>query len=118
MPLLISLYLTLLLFSPLPSFAAKPSMASGSNPPSGADNCLIIGQPNRSSFSFFNTCSERLYINVCTKDTFGETKLYRSGRTIPVNGRYTIYTFYVVRPENVIWAADPKDALIPPPCKI
>jgi hypothetical protein len=82
------------------------------------DSCIIRGQPNRNAFSFFNACAERVKINVCTVDVRGEAKLYQSGRAIQVGGRYTIFTFYRVHPENVTWSADPILPLIPPPCDL
>lgn len=108
------LFMTTILSAPLNVSPKKQQPTLQSLPTYGS--CINVSQPNRNSFSFYNICPERVYINVCARDIFGETKLYRSGRTIPVGGRYTIFTFYETRPQGITWAVDPVNPLVPPPC--
>jgi len=68
------------------------------------------------SIRFYNGCYERLYMNVCVQDSSGETKLYRSGRTVPINGNYTISTFPFVTPKIVAWNAAPYVPTVPDLC--
>lgn len=79
--------------------------------------CVTVGQPNRDSYSFYNGCGERLYINACIKDTFGKGKLYQSGRSIQVGGRYTIYADPLKRAASMSWVADVNPpAVLPEGC--
>lgn len=77
--------------------------------------CVHVSQPSRSSYTFYNTCGERLFFKVCATDFFGEKKLYDSGRSIQVNGRYTIYLVDSA-PQAIAWAAGPTPPAAPPGC--
>lgn len=82
-------------------FSAKPDYTS----------CLLVSQPTRSSYQFYNNCGERLHISVCVTDFLGEQKLYQSGRAIPTSFRYTIYLANPF-PKNVEWAAGSSPPLL------
>lgn len=83
-------------------------------------SCVKVSQGGRSfnqtSYSFFNGCGERLYINACVTDRFGDPKLYRSGRSIQVGGRFTINTLPGMSPDQLLWVAGPMDPGVPPLC--
>lgn len=118
-PLIIFLFTFLLAMGPLPEFMAHGALNRVWKPtlpqyPLDFKQCVSVAQPNRNSFSFLNACPERVYINVCVRDIFGNTKLYQSGNRIQVGGRFIINSFYEVR--GISWTADPYNPLIPPPC--
>lgn len=85
--------------------------------------CLIVNDsPNRSSnqnsFTFVNNCGTPVYINACIWDSFGETKLYQSGKSIPVGSFYKIYTLPFMKADKLEWTADYKNPEIPKLCQI
>lgn len=47
---------------------------------------------DRYAMRFFNSCAERVNINICVLKDDGSTKLYRSIRRVPVAGNMDIYT--------------------------
>lgn len=85
------------------------------------ETCVTItGSANQSAgqtaFTFYNSCPERMYINACVADTSGETKLYKSFKSVPVGGNFTIYTFPDMTTDNIQWIAGESDPGIPPLC--
>lgn len=96
------------------------STASFADPPPSQPSCVKVSQGGRSfnqtSFSFFNGCGARLYINACISDRFGDPKLYRSGRSIQIGGRYTINTLPGMSPDNMQWVAGISDPGAPSLC--
>lgn len=72
---------------------------------------------NQQVIRFYNSCPSRLYINVCVKDDLGDVKLYKSGKYLPTNGFYTIYSFPGVYPRIVQWtSSETSDVEVPSLC--
>lgn len=109
--------LALIALNSTPAFAAAPPPPA---PPPSQPSCVRVTQGGRSfnqtSYSFFNGCGERLFINACVSDRFGDPKLYRSGRSIQVGGRFTINTLPGMSPDQLQWTAGPSDPGAPPLC--
>lgn len=82
--------------------------------------CVKLTQsgPNRSAFSFYNGCGEKLWINACAQGSFNKTQLFQSSREIPIGGRFNIYPFFDIDVKNITWAADPYQAPIPGVCAV
>lgn len=113
-----TLLLTIIAFT-TPGFTAAPK--SPPPAPSPYKSCITTSSGgtrlgNQSSYSFYNGCGERLYINACVTDYWGDPKIYRSGRTIQIGGRYTIYTLPGMSPDKIQWVAGPSDPGAPPLC--
>jgi hypothetical protein len=111
--------LAIVIFNSTTGFAAPPKTPPPQ--PSPYQSCIITSYggtspSTQSSYSFYNGCGERLYINACVTDYWGEPKLYRSGRTIQIGGRYTIYTLPGISPDKIQWVAGPSDPGAPPLC--
>lgn len=68
------------------------------------------------ALSFFNGCNERVWVNVCFKDNWGEYTLKKSFQRVPVGGTLNIYAFPGTHAESVQWTADPVNPPIPPAC--
>lgn len=81
--------------------------------PSNGGRNFSTGQ---SGFNFFNGCGERVYINACVKDSWGDYKLYRSGRSIMPGGRFSIYTAPNADAASLQWLAGPSDPGVPTLC--
>lgn len=79
-------------------------------------NAGISGSAQQ-SIRFFNGCVERLYINVCVQDSSGLRKLYRSPRTVPVGGNYTVSAPPFVTFRKVTWNAAPFPPPVPDMCQ-
>lgn len=87
--------------------------------PSPFASCVkpTVSGRGQSSFTFYNSCPQRVFINACVAESPGETKLYRSMQAIPVGGRYTIYTTNM-RPNKIEWLADTVDPGAPGLCAL
>jgi hypothetical protein len=84
--------------------------------------CIKIydqGQNNQAqnAFRFYNGCGINLFIDVCVRADDGGYKHYSSGRKVPANGNYTIYTFPFVKADEIVWTASPSISRTPPPCQ-
>jgi len=87
------------------------------------NKCVILTNSGsrmggQTSFTFYNSCNERVYINACVSDSWGENKLYKSFKAVPVGGRYTIYTFPDMRADQLQWIADSSDPGVPLLCTV
>jgi len=70
----------------------------------------------QTAFTFYNSCPVRMYINACVADKSGETKLYKSFKSVPAGGNFTIYTFPDMTTDDIQWIAGESDPGIPPLC--
>lgn len=107
------LYLLLAILFYLPLQASFPSTTSG---------CMRIfdggSQGNgQQVIRIWNGCGEKVFVNACVLTDDGKTKLYQSGRTVPSNGNYTLYTFPFDRPVKVDIAYAPWNPAIPQLCQ-
>lgn len=64
----------------------------------------------------FNGCAEKMMVNACVLTDNGKTKLYSSGRTIPVAGNFTLYTFPFDRPVKIDATYSPFAPPVPEMC--
>jgi hypothetical protein len=85
--------------------------------PPGYESCILVVRKNRFTYEFYNDCPVRLAINVCMTDVLGKTRLYQSKRTIPLGGRFTVFTLYPVTSGNMSLTASPYAATIPAACE-
>lgn len=97
--------------------AVNPAPPTSIEPPN-YNNCVRLTQsgPNRSAFSFYNTCGEKLWINACIEGAFGKTQLIKSAKAIQTGGRFTIYPFFDIDVRNIVWNAHPYQPIIPGVC--
>jgi hypothetical protein len=111
--------LAMLILNTATGFAAPPETAPPS-PSTSYQSCVTTSAGSRSSsqtsYSFYNGCGERLYINACVTDSWGKPKLYKSGQSIQAGGRYTIYTLPGMNPGQIQWVAGPSDPGAPGLC--
>jgi hypothetical protein len=97
------------------------SLSAESNPspaPSPYNSCVKLSQsgPNRSAYSFYNMCGEKLWINACIEGAFGKTQLVKSATAVKSGGRFTIYPFFDIDVRNIQWSAHPYQPIIPGSC--
>ncbi len=107
-------YLLFALFFFLPLEASFPSTTSG---------CMRIfdggTQANgQQVIRIWNGCGEKMFVNACVLTDDGKTKLYQSGRSVPANGNYTLYTFPFDRPLKVDVAYALWNPSTPPLCQM
>lgn len=104
--MLIAFILLLALF---PLESAPPPATKTTVVQANYNKCIKFTQsgPNRSAYSFYNGCGVDLWITACAKGSFDKTQLFKSARTIPINGRFTIYPFFDIDVRNITWSADP-----------
>lgn len=74
-------------------------------------------QPNgQQVIRIFNGCPEKMMVNACVLTDNGKTKLYSSGRTVPVAGNFTLYTFPFDRPVKIDATYSPFAPPVPQMC--
>jgi hypothetical protein len=66
---------------------------------------------------FFNNCENRVYVQVCMRDSWGNYEMKKSFQRIPVNGTFNLYSFPGEYPESFVFSSDADDPEFPPQCK-
>lgn len=102
-------YLLLLFFLPLTAFTSYNV------------GCIKIYDGGRQAngqqvIRIFNGCPEKMMVNACVLTDNGKAKLYSSGRTIPVAGNFTLYTFPFDRPVKIDATYSPFAPPVPQMC--
>lgn len=102
------------------SLSAATTTPPTSIEPPNYNSCVKLSQsgPNRSAYSFYNTCGEKLWINACIEGAFGKTQLIKSAKAIQTGGRFTIYPFFDIDVRNIVWNAHPYQPIIPGVCSL
>lgn len=73
---------------------------------------------SRYALTLFNSCPDKVYINVCVTYNDGTKKLYPGAARVPTAGSMQIYTEPWKRPVDINFTFGIFDAGIPPPCQI
>lgn len=72
--------------------------------------------PGRIALSFYNACSQAVYVYICLTDSFGDSQLLKSASRVPAFGRIALYPFIDRAPASLHWTASRTQPAIPPPC--